>query len=283
MDSKFIRSEGYIMAKRKNEVNQEELAQAAHERALKELEEKLHLISEPTYIFEIGEPVSLGALEDVVVLANLHEGKIVELGYTSVKTNYGNPIRNENQKGYWLWTEIRKLNSNRDSHVKNEDIRLSYSQMGLESLFHKAYYFGVDFDPEYQRNYVWNESDKVKLIDAIFNNVDIGKFAFIHLSDEEWEANGRKYSYEILDGKQRLRAILDFYESRFKYKGLYFKDMSPRDQLHFRRYAISSAETRNLDREQKLRYFLMLNTGGRIMSEEHLDVVRELLNEVQKS
>ncbi|MGN7354415.1 DUF262 domain-containing protein [Paenibacillus amylolyticus] len=271
------------MAKKKEKISLEELTKEAHERALRELEEKLHLIPEPTYNFEIGESVNVGSLEDVVVIDSLHDGRIIEVSYTSTKTNYGNPIKNENQKGYWLWTEIRKANTNRDTYVKNEDIRLSYSQTGLESLFHKAYYFGVDFDPEYQRDYVWNESDKVKLIDAIFNNVDIGKFALIHLSDEEWTNNGYKYSYEILDGKQRYRAILDYFESRFKYKGMYFKDLSPKDQLHFKRYTISIAETRNLDREQKLRYFLMLNTGGRIMSEGHLDVVRELLSKIQKS
>nr|WP_186322844.1 DUF262 domain-containing protein [Paenibacillus xylanexedens] len=271
------------MPKKKKEINQEELKQAAHKRALEELEEKLHLISEPTYSFDIGESVNVGSLEDVFVLDSLHNGKIIEVSYTSTNANYGNPIRNENQKGYWLWTEIRKVNINRNTFVKNEDIRLSYSQTGLESLFHKAYYFGVDFDPEYQRDYVWNESDKVKLIDAIFNNVDIGKFALIHLSDEEWANNGYKYSYEILDGKQRYRAILDYFESRFKYKGMYFKDLSPKDQLHFKRYTISIAETRNLNREQKLRYFLMLNTGGRIMSEEHLDVVRDLLSNIQES
>ncbi|WP_145413368.1 DUF262 domain-containing protein [Paenibacillus xylanexedens] len=271
------------MTKKKNEINQEELDQAAHERELKELEEKLHLISEPTYSFEIGESVYVGSLEDVVVIDCLHDGKIIEVSYTFTNSNYGKAIRKENQKRYCLWTDIRKPNTNRESYVKNEDIRLSYSQTGLESLFHKAYYFGVDFDPEYQRDYVWNESDKVKLIDAIFNNVDIGKFALIHLSDEEWTNNGYKYSYEILDGKQRYRAILDYYESRFKYKGMYYKDLSPKDQLHFKRYTISIAETRNLDREQKLRYFLMLNTGGRIMSEEHLDVVRELLSNIQKS
>lgn len=269
------------MAKKKTEVNQEKLNLENHLSALIKLEERLFLIPDPTYSFDIGESVGLGALEDVIVLNKLHNGKIIELGYTSVNNNYGNPIRNENQKSYYNWMDVKKLNDNRETFVRNDDIRLNYSQTGLESLFHKAYYFGVDFEPEYQRDYVWDESDKIKLIDAIYNNVDIGKFAFIHLSDEEWEKNGFKYAYEILDGKQRYKAILEFYESRFQYNGLYFKDLSPKDQLHFKRYTVNVAETHNLDREQKLRYFLMLNTGGRIMSEEHLNKVRKMLIDIQ--
>jgi uncharacterized protein with ParB-like and HNH nuclease domain len=73
---------------------------------------------------------------------------------------------------------------------------------------------------------VWELEDKVALIDSIFNNVDIGKFAFIHLN------YGEKYTYEILDGKQRMRAILDYYENRFQYKGKYFNELSCREQNH---------------------------------------------------
>ncbi|MNH75601.1 hypothetical protein D3C73_278450 [compost metagenome] len=271
------------MPRKKSVHDPDKLKQENHIRHLKELEDRLHLIPDPTYSFEVGESVRLGNLEDVTVLSILHDGKIIELNYTSVNNNYGNPIRNENQKGYYRWVDIRKSNTISTSFIKNDDIRLNYSQTSLEALFSKAYYFGVDFEPEYQRNYVWDESDKVKLIDAIFNNVDIGKFAFVHLSDDEWRQNDFKYSYEILDGKQRFRAILDFYESRIKYNGVFFKELSLKDQSHFKRYTINVAETQQLSRESKLRYFLMLNTGGRIMSEEHLEIVRKQLEEIQQN
>ena len=79
-------------------------------------------------------------------------------------------------------------------------------------------------NPDYQRDYVWELSDKQLLIDSIFNNIDIGKFAFIHLDYKTWNKTG--YAYEILDGKQRLKTIIDFYENRFSYKGIYYNDLS---------------------------------------------------------
>lgn len=261
--------------KKKVDVNSEEHKQQQHERELRDLESKMSFISEPTYTFEIGESVVVGNLKDVVIHDILHDGKIVEIDYTHVNHNYGNPIYTYNQKMYQAWMDVNRANNNDYSLINNDDIRLSYFQAHLQSLLHKAYHFGINFDPEYQREYVWELNDKIKLIDSIFNNVDIGKFAFIHNSDRKWTKTG--YSYEILDGKQRLRAILDFYEGRFSYKGFYFNDLSKRDQSFFTSYSANIAEVQEIGQEQTIRYFLMLNTGGRMMSEEHLNKVREML------
>jgi hypothetical protein len=266
-------------AKKKIDVNSEEFKVQQHRDNLIRIEERLIHIPEPTVTFEIGESVRVGSLEDEIVFSILHGGKILEIDYTSVKSNYGNPIREEHQKGYWTWTDTRKKNDNVNSLIENDDIRLNYSQTHLRGLLTKVYHFGVDFNPDYQRDYVWDKSDKVKLIDAIYKNVDIGKFAFVRVSDRKWEDNGHIYSYEILDGKQRLRAILDYYENRFPYKGFYFNDLSRRDQNHMMEYSVNVAEVSELTYEQTLRYFLMLNTSGRIMSEEHLDKVRQLLDQ----
>ena len=129
--------------------------------------------------------------------------------------------------------------------------------------------------PIFYIEFVWELEDKVSLIDSIFNNVDIGKFTFLHYDDQRWTETG--FGYEIIDGKQRLRTILDFYEDRFAYKGRLFSELSHRDRNHFKNYPIMEAELHNLTREQILRYFIMLNTGGRIMAKEQIDKVRGML------
>ena len=70
-----------------------------------------------------------------------------------------------------------------------------------------AYHRGLIDNPDYQRGYVWTLEDKQKLIQSIFNRADIGKFVFIE------DENYREYRLEVIDGKQRLRAILDYYEA----------------------------------------------------------------------
>lgn len=250
------------------------------ERKKRELDDLMkidYLIPDPTYKFNIGDRVMIGNLEDVYISDVLVSGKIYEIDFTSIDNNYGNPIRNEHKKMLVKWIDIREYQEkNNDTLEKNADIVLNYSNRHMGDLFSKAYYFGVNFEPEYQRDYVWDFKDKVALIDSIFNNVDIGKFVFIHKGYSE------DYMYEILDGKQRMRAILDFYEDRFRYKGRYFSDLSYKDKNHFKNYGISIAEVNQLTEEQVLRYFLMVNTTGKSMAKEHLDKIRNMLKRFEK-
>ena len=257
----------------------EEQAKQQKEFELKQLVERLHLIPKPTYKFNVGDRVEIGNLKDVYVFDVINDGKIYEIDYTSIENNYGNPIAHLNQKRYIFWFNIRKFKEHQDdSIVKNTDIKLNYFQSNMSDIFSKAYHFGINFEPEYQREFVWDLEDKVSLIDSIFSNVDIGKFTFLHYDDQKWAETC--FGYEIVDGKQRLRAILDFYEDRFTYKGKLFSELSHRDRNHFKNYPVMEAELHNLTREQVLRYFIMLNTGGCIMAKEQIDKVRGMLDDI---
>jgi hydrogenase maturation factor len=259
-------------------LNEEELRKQKLEYDLEEIR-KERFISEPTYKFNIGDKVIIGNLKDVYVEKILDDSKIYLIDFTRIDENYGNPIKYEHQKMYVTWTDIRKYQENLSKDlIRNSDLRMSFMQQTISSLFNKVYHFGVDFEPEYQRDFVWNLEDKIALIDSIFNNVEIGKFVFIHLGYYG------KYAYEILDGKQRLKTLLDFFEDRFQYKGKYFSDLSIREQDFFEDYSVSVAETRDeLTREQKLRYFLKLNTNGKVMAKEQLEKVEKMLEQEEKN
>jgi len=73
----------------------------------------------------------------------------------------------------------------------------------------------IDFNPPYQRRGgLWNDYDKGYLIDSIINGFDIPK---IYLADFTWndspKLNKDKKMYAIIDGKQRLETIFDFFEN----------------------------------------------------------------------
>jgi len=229
----------------------------------------------PTYFFNVGDKVSIGALQDCVVVGVLEDGKVYEIDYTSVNENYGRAIVTRNRRSFWRWYQIRPRSDEVEDHniVRNSDLRLHYSQRSVDSLFNFHYgNGGVDFNPSYQREYVWEQQDKVNLIRSIFNNIDIGKFVFVR----------RPYAFkgelhEILDGKQRLLTLIEFYENKLEVDGLTYNDLSYREQRHFDNFPISYAELTNVTEEQKVRYFLMLNTSGKTMGEEHLKKVERML------
>lgn len=265
------------MAKKKVVEKIEETWEQKRDRELKRfLEERTKFIPEPTYKFNIGERVMIGALEDVYIVESIQDGKVYEIDFTSVSNNYGNPIRQEHQRRFEAWFDIRPFNiTNKETFIKNQDLILNYSNRSMGDIFTKAYYFGINFDPEYQREYVWELDEKVNLIDSIFNNIDIGKFVFIH---KGWND---EFYYEILDGKQRIRAILDYYENKFAYKGKFFNELSNKDKNHFTDYPITMAEVRDISKKQVLKYFVKLNKHGKVMDKKQIEKVEKMIEEIE--
>lgn len=248
------------------------------ERTLSELEERLKHMAEPTYVFRKGDRVSVGKLQDAIVEDVLHDGKIYLIDYTEEERKNGETIRHEHRKNYYSWLHVRKYQETQpETCIRNTGMNLRYSFRMLSDILNRVYHFGVNFDPEYQRDYVWETQDKVDLIESIFTNVDIGKFVYIQYETRKWVETG--YGFEILDGKQRLKALIEFYEDRLEWRGRKFSDLSFRDQIHFTNYPVVFAEVKGLTKEQTLKYFLLVNTAGRIMSKEHLNQVRKLLDQ----
>ncbi len=81
----------------------------------------------------------------------------------------------------------------------------------------------INIRPEYQRRLVWDKGKKSRFIESLLMNVPIPPvFLF------EWELS----RYEVMDGQQRLNAIVEFYENRFTLSGLERWSV-----LHGRKYA----------------------------------------------
>lgn len=230
-------------------------------------------VSEPTYGFSVGDKVHIGNLRDVTVVEKLHDGKMYRIQYSVIHNNYGQPYQEDGLERYAWWHEIRPISQTAASMISPDAaiMRLTYSPMTIESLLGRYYHFGTDMNPDYQRDYVWTEDDKVALINSIFSGIDIGKFAYADNSVSE------HFLYEIVDGKQRLQTIIDFYENRFAYKGKYFNELSHRDQDYFENYSVSVADVRNVDRNTVMKYFVAMNSQGRIMDSAHLDKVRAMI------
>ncbi|CDO36927.1 DUF262 domain-containing protein [Novosphingobium sp. KN65.2] len=73
----------------------------------------------------------------------------------------------------------------------------------------------IDFDPPYQRKgRLWSDQDKAFLIDSILNGFDIPKLYLADFQFGESSLNEKRLPYAIIDGKQRLEAIFDFFDNK---------------------------------------------------------------------
>ena len=229
------------------------------------IEEDLKLCPEPTYFFNVGDKVEVGSLVDPFVKEVLFDGKGYVIGYTKEG-------KEKDCENTFLWYNVRPITNTEESFLENQDVQLYYSNQTVRSLLTKFLSFGVDIAPFYQRDLVWTQEDKEKLIESVFHNVDIGKFVFI---ENDYRKDG--LSYEILDGKQRLVALTDYYLNKFPYNGKYYNDLSWIDRKAFENHHVSVANLRDMDDNQKIRFFILLNTTGHVVEEAHLKKLKKIL------
>lgn len=266
------------MAKRKKKTT-EELEYELVQRNIEDMREALdkNLIPlNPTRTFEPGERVTLGAHAEVYIREVHFDNLFYVCEAIGVKRERGKEGRNELH--VQPWHNIYKYDQNLETQFTKEDkYYIRQLNSGIDSLLHMVYatHAGVDFEVEYQREHVWGLEDKVALIDSIYNNVDIGKFVFVQLN----EATEGLY-YQVLDGKQRLTALCEFYEDRFPYKGVYFSQLSHRDKHTFKNHGITYGFLENPDQRGIYESFIKLNTCGKPMDHKHIDKVRDLLNKL---
>lgn len=230
--------------------------------------------------FKVGDQVQLGHLKNSIITECLDNGKIYKVTSIATNNNYGKPYDSVSTM-YVPWMRLKPYKTPSQNFeisifsVK-DDFRLSFSQRNVEGLLSMTYDFGIDLNPDYQRGSVWTLEDKVFLINSIFNRIDIGKFAIIRLPFKS-----RSPSYEMLDGKQRLEALMDFYEGKFSFKGKFFRDLNHLDQHVFIDHPITIGECEDLSQKQKYEYFLRLNVRGKPQDPNHIQKVQDLLNQLE--
>lgn len=82
-------------------------------------------------------------------------------------------------------------------------------------LWWKARRSKIDMDPPYQRRgHLWSATDKAYLIDSIINGFDVPKVYVADFTYVDLPLNKQKLPYAIIDGKQRLEAVFDFFDNK---------------------------------------------------------------------
>lgn len=191
-----------------------------------------------------------------------------------------------------------------------KDHRIRPIQFSLESVLHKINAFNtreehlkydiekvivaeVNWNPfvytkegkkeYYQRPLVWTLKDKQSLIASIYNNIDCGKLLIRNRSFEELREmhdRGDEMAFaDIVDGKQRLDAIISFMKQEFPdLDGNFYGDLSAYAQHHFTDHQLLSYSeiSENTPDENVVYQFLRLNFAGVPQSLEHIQFVQSI-------
>ncbi len=91
------------------------------------------------------------------------------------------------------------------------------SGVSVQEIYRRFRENQIIVNRKYQRKLVWTEAEKACLIDSILKGYPIPLILFAEFSGTD----GRTY-YEVLDGMQRLNAIVGFLENEYPVDGKYF-------------------------------------------------------------
>ena len=142
----------------------------------------------------------------------------------------------------------------------------SYKVALIKSIFSQSNY---NLKPDYQRRITWDNKKRSKLIESLIINIPIPP---IFLYEYDYD------KYEVMDGLQRITAIIDFYDNKYRLTGLEewkelegkkYKDLPEkiREGIDRRQLQVitllkeSAASIERADRIKRL-VFERLNTGG---------------------
>lgn len=150
------------------------------------------------------------------------------------------------------------------------DVSLAYLGKFVEQEINEPPY--LDINPDFQRAHVWNDEKKVKYVEYLLRGGKSGRI--IYCNCVGWNSSNAG-PYVLVDGKQRLDALLKFINNELPIFGNnYLKDFDKLSHANCGiRWHINDLSTR----KEVLQWYLDLNEGGVIHTKEELDKVRMLL------
>jgi len=130
--------------------------------------------------------------------------------------------------------------------------------------------YGLNLSPDFQRGHVWKKHQKVKYLEFLLmggqtNNV-------LYFNHPGW-MNSFKGEFVIVDGLQRLTAILEFLNDKFQVFNYFSSEISLRNHWGVK-FNINNLKTK----KEVLQWYLEINQNSTPHTIEELDRVKSLLS-----
>jgi hypothetical protein len=141
------------------------------------------------------------------------------------------------------------------------------------SKFIEAYQ--LDMNPDFQRGHVWSKQQQIAYVEWILRGGESGKILFFNCL--EWNSNKTPGPMVLVDGKQRLAAVLAFLHDEIPAFGYKLSEYEDKNRLRTHiagfKFRVASLETR----ADVLRWYLAINAGGTPHSPAEIARVEALL------
>lgn len=139
-----------------------------------------------------------------------------------------------------------------------------------------------DLSPDYQRGHVWTERQAVLFVGHVLEGGAVPPI-FVQRYDCADHAPDPEYwnlPVEVIDGQQRLRALVGWVEGDFAAELTDGRLIWYRDTNEVDRFCLPMIRITYLDisRADRLRFYLRLNRGGTVHTDDEINRVRDMLD-----
>lgn len=132
----------------------------------------------------------------------------------------------------------------------------------------------LEISPNYQRNSVWNEKAKSYLMDTIIRGLPIPPIFMRQTID----VTSRKTLRQVIDGQQRVRAITEFIDNKYKiskshnaeYGGMYYEDLDTDVKEAILEYELFVEIVNEKDDSIIYDMFARLNTNNCVLNNQEI-------------
>lgn len=223
---------------------------------------------------------SVGRSYNVEVPISVLKKVLFDVGYNPINDN----MYNVKTISFSLESIVHSVGFDRRSN-RYVDVKDIVGKISVDEINWNPYVFQEDGNKfYYQRDFCWTLKDKQNLIDSIYNNISIGR-VIIRERSYNWirnqisNGNTEVAFKDIIDGKQRLNAIIEFISDKFAdSNGYYYSEFSDSAKNKFLDnqllgYAVLGEKSSDKD---VIECFLKTNFAGVPMSTEHIEYVKSI-------
>ena len=152
---------------------------------------------------------------------------------------------------------------------------------GLGAVTNFIDQYDVDLNPVYQRDYVWSEEQKILFVGAAIENPNAVPAFWLNWVSKDF----RRSHSEIVDGKQRLSAIISWMGGKIPAvcpcgETVWYKDL---DEVDLRNIDSGTSLDFNfveLNPKEVMKFYIRLNSGGTVHSKDDIEKVRKMIDEM---
>lgn len=133
--------------------------------------------------------------------------------------------------------------------------------------------YTLDMNPEFQRDYVWTVDQKVNYVEYILRGGESGRHIYFNHPHWDGDMYGRAV---IVDGKQRISAILDFLNGKVRAFGYCYHEFEDELRMAGPDFIVGVGCLKT-DKDV-YEWYLSMNTGGTYHTKEEIEKVEKLIS-----